>query len=238
MHSRRLRPLLYTVVALIFSVLISSKGFAKSSSCSGASGNAAITVFDTDSSNNLLLMRSDDHNGSGQATYSTADANVSSSLYCGTYFLRLYSQQVRTVFVDANTPYGAEPAGPAAGYYWQYVELALSCLDSFGNAVPLNNVLTFSNNCRQSLDFGVNNVKYKMVLGPPSTGISVTTGLVTVTCKTVTNNNCVSWAVTPYTGGAPANPPGVGDLDYYASGGKLKFIGQYYFTFNYQITMP
>lgn len=227
--------LLYLCTALIFAatpVLVHAK-----TACP-PSGNATTTIYDADASGNLLLMRSDDFNGAGQATYSAADANVSSSLYCGTYFLKLYSQSARTLFITPNSPYGTQPSAPPPGYYWQYVELATSCYDSFGNTVPLNNVITFSNNCRQSLDFGYGGTKYKMALGPTSTGVTVATGLVTVTCNAVTSGSCVNWTVTPYSGGAPAHPPDVADLNYYARGGKLTYIGQYYFTFSYNITLP
>ena len=68
------------------------------------------------------------------------------------------------------------------------------------------------------------------------------TGLVTVTCNSTSVasgvNVCVNWTMTPNMSTGSGNPPTVADLFYYARGGKLLFVGQYYNTFRIDITNP
>ena len=86
------------------------------------------------------------------------------------------------------------------------------------------------------LDFNANGTKYKLRMGPGCSGCAgvpapTTFGFVTVTCNSVSNNQCVSWTLTPNMTPSSTNPPTVANLYYYAKGGKLTFIGQYYMTF-------
>src|SRR5690348_9489615 len=80
------------------------------------SPNVTTIIHDFDLSGNQLLLRSDDYQGStlGQASYSAAlDPNLTSDLYCGVWYLRMYSQSVRTVWITPNDPINnSQPAAP------------------------------------------------------------------------------------------------------------------------------
>ena len=190
-----------------------------------------------------LLLRSDDYNSSGQASYGSF---ISSS---GELELILSGQSVRTVWITPNDPVGSEPAGPPAGYYPASVRS--DCFDQNGNIVPLANVVTSSGNCKLGVTFDSGGTAYKLLMSPfpfsgsgdgtavcPSTGCPPT-GLATVTCNHVSNSQCVSWTIVPNTSAANAD---VANL--YIGGGSKQtgptwtFIGQYYNTFRIGITNP
>ena len=103
--------------------------------------NTTTTVRDFDATIALLLMRSDDHSGAGQATY-TSIGTCGSTLFTGTtsagdFRLDLFNQSARTLWITPNSPInGSQPAGPPAGYYWQKVEAYSKCYDVSGNTVP------------------------------------------------------------------------------------------------------
>ncbi len=205
-----------------------------------SSSNVTTVVHDYDSSGAQLLLRSDDYNGTGQAAYSAAlDANLSSTVYCGQWYLRMYSQSVRTLWITPNDAINSsQPAGPPPGYYWQDVEAASGCSDQNGNTVPLENILTSSNNCELIVDFYSGATKYKLAMGPSWSAPGAPTGLVTVTCNSVSSGQCVNWTFTPNMTTGSANPATVANLYYYAKGGKLTFIGHYYNTFRFGVTNP
>jgi hypothetical protein len=213
--------------------------------------NLTTIIHDTDTAGAQLLLRSDDYNGSGEATYSAAlDPNVSSDLYNGQWFLDLYSQSARTIYITPNDAINSsQPAGPPPGYYWQDVEVSARCFDQNLNLVQLQNILTSSGNCLRIVDFYSGGIKYKLAMGPsllqtlqqqPNTAPA--TGLVTATCNSTNIVSgvtvCVNWTLTPNTGTGASNPPTVADLFYYAKGGKLIFIGQYHDTFRIDFTNP
>ena len=58
-----------------------------------------------------------------------------------------------------------------------------------------------------------------------------------MTCNAVNSSSgeCVSWTITPNMTASSANNPTVANLYYYARGGKLTFIGQYYNTFRFDL---
>jgi len=225
------------ILSLILFVAATSGFAAKSTST-----NVTTIVYDTDSSGAPLLIRSDDYNGSGQATYSPS--SVSSYIFSdGRYFLRLYSQSVRTLFITPNDPInGSQPMAPPPGYYWQNVELAAGCFDQNLNLVPFQNVVTVSNNCGMILDFGYNGTEYKLTMAP--TGVLAfsgpNTGLLTVTCNSVVGGKCVNWTITPNTAASGTNPPNVANLFVYTNNHRtpLAFVGQYYETFRIDVTNP
>ena len=203
------------------------------------SPNATTVIHDFDVSGSQLLLRSDDYNNTGQASYSAANPNLSSSIYCGAWFLRMYSQSVRTVWITPNdVTDSSQPAAPPAGYYWVYVEGASKCYDQSLNVVYYQNVLTSSGNCSLNFDFGYNGVKYKLSMSPSLPAPGPATGLVTLTCNSVVGGQCVNWTLTPNTAAGTAHPPTVANLYYYAKGGKMTFIGQYFNTFRIDITNP
>jgi hypothetical protein len=202
------------------------------------SPNVTTTIHDFDFSGTPFLLRSDDYNGSGQALYSAAlDPNLSSTIYCGWWSLRVYSQSTRTVWITPNDPINSsQPAAPPASYYWQNVEGVSKCYDRNLNLVYYQNILTSSTNCSLNFDFGYNGVKYKLSMSPSLPTPGPATGVVTVTCNNVSAGQCVNWTLTPNLTASADNPaPTVANLYYYARGGKLTFIGRYYNTFRIDV---
>lgn len=214
-------------------VLCLFAAFAEARTTCPAGGNATTTVYDSDSTGTPLDLRSDDFQGSlGYATYSASDPNVSSSIYCGAFFLRLYSQTTRTLFINITNPIDAsQPLAPPTGFYSQYVELANKCSDSSGNTVYLENITGSSNQCHLSLDFGYGGTKYKITMGQSGTG------LLSVSCDTVSNGQCTAWTFTNSSSGTSSNPAGVAQLSYYGKSGRLVPVGLYYFTVRYHAAM-
>lgn len=208
-------------------------GYAQARTTCPAGGNTTDTVYDTDFNAVPLDMQSDDFQGPlGSATYSVADPNVGTSIYCGAFFLDLYSQSTRTLFINIANPIdGSQPVAPPAGYYSQYGELANKCSDSSGNTVYLQSIIGSSTQCRLSLDFGYGGTKYKITMGQAGTG------LVFVTCDSVVNGQCTAWTFTPAATGSSTNPATVAQLSYYGRGGKLVNVGLYYFTFRYHAAL-
>jgi hypothetical protein len=190
-----------------------------------------------------LLMRSDDYNGSGEASYGASILN-------GEWDLILYNQSLRTLWITPNEPVNSQPVGPPAGYYWQGVQSSSRCFDQNGNIVPLENVLTSSGNCKLGVNFNSGGTLYKLLMSPfpfsgsgdgtptcPSMGCPPT-GFVSVTCNKVGSGQCVSWTIVPNTSAANAN---VANLYWYSSKGRRAtwvFIGQYYNTFRIDVTNP
>jgi hypothetical protein len=228
---------------LLWSIVITSltaaagQGGGKTTS---SSTNVTSTVWDYDGSGALLLFRSDDYSGSGQATY-TAINNVESFMTStGIWFLNLYPQKTgtRQAYVTPDDPVGAEPLAPAAGYYWQNVEITSKCTDSSGNVVPLPNLVNGSNNCDFMVDFNYNRTVYKLLIGRVMNAGDPTPGKASVTCNAVNSGgHCVNWTMTAGSGtnpvvanlysdtGGPRTPPWV-------------FIGQYYNSARVQVTNP
>ncbi len=238
MRMRTGGKLLLLAVAMISAALQGGAQGGKNTST-----NVTTIVHDTDSTGALLLMRSDDYNGSGQATYSSSlNPNVASYVFSdGHYFLRLNSQSVRTIFLTPNDGInGSQPMAPPPGYYWQYGEVASGCFDQNLNTVPFGNVVTSSGNCKITVDFGYNGIEYKMVMGPSLPAPGPATGLVTVTCNSVSSGQCVNWTITPNTTASSSNPPTVANLYVYTGNHRtpLAFVGQYYQTFRIDLTNP
>ena len=216
--------------------------------------NVTTTVHDYDSAVNLLLLRSDDYNGSGQATYtSTSSRGSSLSSFItssGEFELLLYNQSLRTVWITPNDPVGSEPAGPSASYYSKGTDVRSDCFDQNGNIVPLANVVTSSGNCKLGVNFNSGGTLYKLLMSPfpfsgagdapptcPSTGCPPT-GVAAVTCNKVSGSQCVSWTIVPNANGPN---PDVANLYWYYSkraNPTWVFIGQYYNTFRIDVTNP
>src|SRR5258708_32716747 len=216
------------------------------------STNVTTIVHDYSSDGTQLLMRSDDYNGSGQATYtSTKSGSLSSSNTNGEWVLSLLKQSLRTLWITPNDPVGSEPAGPSAGYYWQSVEAKSICFDQNGNTVPLQNVVTSSGNCKLGVNFNSGGTLYKLLMSPfplsgagdapptcPPAGCPAP-GLATVTCNKVSNSQCVSWTIVPN-----ANAPNANVVNLYwryaptPTTATWLFIGQYYNTFRIDVTNP
>ena len=210
--------------------------------------NVTTVVYDHDAAGSPLLLRSDDYNGAGQATYGAAlNTNVTSYIGpTGGWRLGLYSQSVRTLYITPNDAVNsAQPFGPPPGYYWQNVEVYSLCFDQNNNIVPLPNVVTASGNCSLGMDFYVLGTKYKMVMSPslpaascPASGCPIT-GLVTVACNALNaSGQCVNWTIAPNPAAAPNNNPAAANLYKYAHNGSLVYVGQYYNTYRIGATNP
>lgn len=231
--------------ALLFAVL-SLTSFVTASGQKTKSTNTSVTTVahDYDSTGNEMLMRSDDYNGSGQATYTGA------IITNGEWDLILYNQSVRTLWITPDEPVGTEPAAPPPGYYSAGVQTSSRCFDQNGNTMPLANVVTSSGNCKLGINFDSGGALYKLLMSPfpfsasgdgtpscPSSGCPAT-GSVTVTCNAVSNAQCVNWTIAPNTSAANAN---VANL-YRESSQRGKtvwvYIGQYYNSFRIDVTNP
>jgi len=235
------------VVSLTTFALISGALANSSDSNSGKGGggttlvNVTSTVFDLDASEVPLLTRSDDYNGSNEATYTyTSDKNIESFIdSSGVWYLNLYPQKTgtRTVYVTPNDNVGAQPEAPPAGYYWKNVEITSQCTDSAGNTVPFPNLVHGSSDCTFGLDFGYDGITYKLLLGRVLNASDPTPGKADVACSTVNSNNqCVAWTIT-----AGAGTSGVvANLYSYTGGVKAPwvFIGQYYNSVRVNVTNP
>ena len=220
-----------------------------------SAGGLTATFHDYDASGTtLMLLRSDDFNGTGQATYapsSSRGSTIGSGFVNGEWNLNLAQQSVRTLYITPNDPIdNLQPAGQPAGYYSD-VTSRCGCFDQNGNIVPLGNVVTSSGNCKLGVNFTVGGVNYKLLLSPfplsgggdpppacPPSGCPPT-GVVTVTCNAVSNNQCVDWTIEPNVTAPNAN---VANLYLFSAtprpAGSWVFIGQYHNTFRIGLTNP
>jgi hypothetical protein len=232
-----------------------AQGAAAQKSGSSSSTNLTATFYDYDSlGGTLQLLRSDDYNGSGQATYA-ASSSKNSTLITGFnadggWNFNLAHQTLRTVYVTPNAAIdNVQPTGPPAGYYGDAV-INSGCFDQSGNVVPLKNVVTSSGNCYLGVNFSSAGTSYKLLMSPfplsladaPAacpTGGCPSPGLVTVTCNAVSGGQCVSWTIEPNSTGPQAN---IANLYRRSStprpAGSWVFIGQYYNSFRIGLTNP
>jgi hypothetical protein len=254
------------LAALAVSILTFAPPYAATAQVAAAAGkaggqktsstNVTATLHDYDAlGTNLMLLRSDDYNGLGQATY-TSSSSRTSSLSSGfdangEWNLNLSNQSLRTAYITPNAAIdNLQPQGPPAGYYWQGVTVRSGCFDQNGNIVPLANVLTSSGNCKLGVNFSSGGTNYKLLMSPfplsgsgdppptcPSTGCPAT-GVVMVTCNAVSNGQCVNWTIEP---NATAPQPNVANLYRYSSSrgsATWIFIGQYCNSFRIGLTNP
>ena len=201
-----------------------------------------------------MLLRSDDCNGTLQATYASSSSrgsSLGSTITNGEWILGLSNQSLRTVYITPNAAIdNLQPQGPPAGYYWQGVTIRSGCFDQNGNLVPLANVVTASGNCKLGVNFSSGGTSYKLLMSPfplsgggdppptcPPTGCPAT-GVITVTCNDVSNSQCVNWTIEPDVTAPHAK---VANLYRYSSAkgsANWIFIGQYYNTFRIGLTNP
>ena len=218
-----------------------SAAFATSSSGGKPSTltNVTSTVFDMDTSGVSLFFRSDDYNGSNQATYTNADGVVSFIDSAGSWYLNLYPQKTvtRTAYITPGDAVGTQPTAPPPGYYWNHVEITSKCMNPSGNTVPFPNLVNGSSNCTFWVDFDHNEIVYKLLIGRKLNATDPTPGKASVACNAVNSSNpCVAWTITAGNGAS-----GVVANLYSLTGGHSApwvFIGQYYNSVRVYVTNP
>ncbi|HSB08983.1 MAG TPA: hypothetical protein VLM38_05690 [Blastocatellia bacterium] len=217
--------------------------------------SVTATIHDYDASGTtLMLLRSDNYNGTDQATYVSSSSRVSSLINAvgDEWNLNLAKQSLRTIYITPNDPIDSlQPPAPPAGYYWDGVTSRCGCFDQNGNIVPMANVVTSSGNCKLGVNFTYGGASYKLLMSPfplsgagdppptcPSGGCPPT-GFVTVTCNAVNNGQCVDWTIEPNASAPNAN---VANLYRLSSTSPTSttwvFIGQYYNSFRIGLTKP
>jgi hypothetical protein len=222
-----------------------SGGFAAPSQ--QATATPATTVIhdlDTSVPANQRLLRSDDYNGVGEATYTTTCSGTAQCQGVNSYVslnghgwqLDLFSQSTRTIWLTLSKPVPGSPPAPAPdGYYWASVEAYGRCWDLNNQEIPIISIPvgTSNNRCTLASDFQFGRTKYKFVMGQPSiTGTS--TGWASISCNTGNGGVCTSWTIVPYMGGANAT---VSNLYEFTNHGLL-YIGSYYNTYRIDVTTP
>ncbi|HWC18363.1 MAG TPA: hypothetical protein VG498_15180 [Terriglobales bacterium] len=207
-------------------------------------------VFDNDTSGSPLLVRSDDYNGGGQATYTTVNGNgrtveiLSQIASDGGWKLDLHNQSIRTLFITPNDAINSsQPAAPPAGDYFGQIVVAHShCFDSSNNVVPFQGLVNGSNNCGFQINFLYGGTQYALAMNPKinptcvgcNPGPGPVTGLASVGCNAVSSGNCVSWTITPNMIAPNAT---VANLYEFGSKGFV-FVGQYYNTYRVNVMNP
>lgn len=257
MHKRRILLAALLAAFIVFSIATAtgqeatSRGVAGAQKPSSTTINVTTTVYDFDATGALLLMRSDDYSGTGQATYTTIKASkgagnlVTSQITAdGQWLLALSDQSGRKLWVTPNQAIdGSQPAAPPADYY--VIQKTYSvCRDQSGNTVPFQNLVNGSGNCSLAVNFFYGGILYKLLMRPDSldgtfcpSGGCPATGLAKASCNAVSNNQCVNWTITP---NAAAPLVGVSNLYSYTGprGTPWVFIGQYYDTFRINASNP
>ena len=260
MHRKRilLAALLAAFMVSIGAMAPRASATAQVTAAAGAqkttSTNPTATLKDYDASGTtLLLLRSDDYNGIGQATYTSSSAHGSTLINTigDEWNLNLGQQSLRTVYITPNDPIdNLQPPGPPADYHSDAV-VRCGCFDQNANIVPLANVVTSSGNCKLGVNFSSGGISYKLLMSPfplsgagdppltcPSTGCPPT-GLATVTCNAVSSGQCVNWTIEPN-----VTSPNAYVANLYRFSSKPKpvgtwvFIGQYHNSFRIGSTNP
>jgi len=243
-QGRSLRTIISMLLILAESLAHAQTGSASPSGGGGGkttSSNTNVTsnVSDYDLSGAVLLFRSDDYNGLGQATYTSVNSIGSFLDSSGIWHFNLYTQKTgaRTVYVTPNDPVGGQPAAPPAGYYWKNVEITSQCRDANGNTVPFANLVNGSNNCGFMVDFGYNGIVYKLQVGRVLNASDPIPGKASVTCNGANSSNqCVDWTITVGDGTNPV----VANLYSYTGRPQAPwiFIGQYYNSGRVHVSNP
>ena len=214
-------------------------------------GPVTSVIFDYDLLGNQLLMRSDDANGVGEATYTSiqgrgANAAVVNSeiLSDGKWQLSMNDQSHRSVWITPNSGIdNSQPSAPPAGLY--VIQKAYSvCRDQSENPVPYPNLINGNGNCSLAVNFFFGGVLYKLIMRPETLdgtlcppGGCPATGLAQASCNAVSNGQCANWTITP---NASAPFVGVSNLYSYTGprGTPWVFIGQYRNTFRINAARP
>jgi hypothetical protein len=196
--------------------------------------NVTTIIHDEDAALNQFLLRSDDYNGSFQASY-----NGGMSVTNSGWSLELYTQSVRTVWLTLSKPVGNSPADLGLdGYYSADVQLFSRCYDINNQQLPISNLAMAPGTANTRCDLGVvflnGKTKYELRMSPTIAG----TGWATVSCNTADSTGaCNSWTISPNTVSGNGNVPTVANLYAYGPRG-LGYIGSYYNTYRIDVTHP
>lgn len=195
--------------------------------------NVTTTVNDYNGSTQLLTS-SDDYNGSGFATYSFARNSVTSEIDSNGNWA-LYVANPRYLWLSPNQPIGSQQAStvpiPTAGYYGgQAHGICSIAFTSLGMGIAYS--------CQLGVEFDYGGLTYKLAMGPALPWGGPATGVASVVCNQVKNNQCADWTMTsaPDANGQNAN---VANLYYYV--GKTAtwvYLGQYSNSFLIHVTNP
>jgi hypothetical protein len=184
----------------------------------------------------------------GNGSYFNGVSLVSSILQGGSnppsrdWILDTNGSATRTVLVDLRTPVPNSGAQPA--FAWQTVptRIIVKCHEALNGsfpAIPLNQTVS----CPMSVRFTYAKTDYRLMMssGPASQLDYAETNNAQVTCTvaiTVSGSSqCIAWTVAPVTqaGGAVQN---VARFERFGNGGKLMKVGDFYVTFNFNVTNP
>jgi hypothetical protein len=201
---------------------------------SGTPLNVTSIVHDYTDSTNLVqnLLRSDDYNASGQASYDTT-SNFRSQIF-SMWYLDLRSQTTRSVYLTFSQTVSG-PSNPLPDGYYN-PEVLSRCLDTNGNIVDFLSVNTSDNRCSLRVDFTHAGASYVFVMSaaPQYAG----TGWATVVCNAVnTSGACVNWTITPTPSTQGPNAT-VANLYSVGPANKETLIGSYHNTYRIDVTNP
>ena len=206
------------------------------------------TVYDNATSGAQLLMRSDDFDGSGFATYgkprtstkgNTTSQDNSSSGFDANGWVITWSSP-RKLFITPNQPVGVQPPPtvplPSANFYSWAGQAHSICRTPAGAVIPFASLGTgIQYSCQLGVEFHYpdqsSGAVYKLVMGPALPWGGPSTGVANVQCNSIASNQCANWTITsgPDANGQNTN---VANLYYYDGGSATwVFIGQYYNSF-------
>jgi hypothetical protein len=230
-----------------------SAGAQKAGAATGTDPTATFHDYDA-LGGTLMLLRSDDFDVVGEATYTSSSSrgsSLSSGFVNGEWSLNLSNQSLRTIYITPNAAIdNLQPQGPPAGYYSQGVTSRTGCFDQSGNIVPLANITSASGNCKLGVNFTSGGNDYKLLMSPfplsgagdppptcPAAGCPAT-GAVQVTCNATSNGQCVNWTIEPNASAPHANIANLYRYSTVKHSATWLFIGQYYNSFRIGLTNP
>ncbi len=221
-------------VAVLAAVSLGAQGVDAAGAAAKAGGqgqkpnnsNVTSTVHDLDAAGNLLLIRSDNYNGSVEASYNSGVTSTISSDGI-LWMLYLGNQTLRKLWLT----FPADGVAPPSGLYSANTELYAKCFDASGTLTGLQAIPPDVPNtrCALGVDFSIGGVKYRLAMSPAIPG----TGWATVTCNAVdgTTGQCNSWTIVPnMIDGAPT----VATLFTFNKRGQAVSTGHQYYSTNNQ----
>jgi hypothetical protein len=183
----------------------------------------------------------------GNGPYFNGVSSVSSILQGGTNppsrdWILDTNGSTRTVLVDLRTPVPNSGAQPV--FAWQTVptRIIVKCHEALSGsflAIPLNTTVS----CPMSVRFTYARTDYRLMMssGPGSQLGYAETNNAQVSCTAAKSVNgssqCVAWTILPITQ-ADGPVQNVARLERFGNGGKLTNLGDFYVTFNFDVSNP